>query len=366
MLGEISAFVTNRPFMNSSDKSAAPRASGIARLLSCLWTAVCGFGWSLVILWASLALFYNARWTWLGIVLGLAFASFGAWTLWLSRKPRLRWVFAGALVLVFAWFASLSPSQDRNWRPEVAVLPRAYIDGDNVRITGVRNFEYRSRHDFTVRYEEREVQISHLTSLDFFLSYWKVGPVGHTFVSFNFDNAPPLCVSIETRPEVGEGFAPIASLFKQFELIYVVGDEHDLVGSRVMYRPEETLLYRVRASPEMVQRLFRVYLQRINELAERPEWYHLLSNSCTINIVRYANKAGREGGFHFGHLLNGYSDRYLYDSGVVDTSLGFEELRRRSWITDAVRAAYDSPDFSERIREGRPGIAPQSAAAAEK
>ena len=48
-------------------------------------------------------------------------------------------------------------SHDRNWRPEVAVMPRAVIDGDGVRLTGVRNFDYRSRNDFTVRYEEREV-----------------------------------------------------------------------------------------------------------------------------------------------------------------------------------------------------------------
>ena len=101
-------------------------------------------------------------------------------------------------------------------------MPRAFIDGDRVRITGVRNFTYRTRDDFTVRYEEREVSLSHLTGIDFYVSYWSVGPVGHTFLSFIFDNALPLSISIETRPEVGEGFDPIASLFKQFELIYVV------------------------------------------------------------------------------------------------------------------------------------------------
>ena len=56
------------------------------------------------------------------------------------------------------------------------------------------------------------------------------GLVGHTFLSFIFDNALPLSISIETRPEVGESFNPVASLFKQFELIYVVGDERDLVA----------------------------------------------------------------------------------------------------------------------------------------
>ena len=103
----------------------------------------------------------------------------------------------------------------------------------------MRNFSYRSRNDFTVRYEEREVQLSHLTGLDFYVSYWSEGPVAHTFVSFIFDNAPPLCISIETRPEVGEGFNPIASLFKQFELIYVVGRRHDLVGVQTNHRQRE-------------------------------------------------------------------------------------------------------------------------------
>jgi len=64
------------------------------------------------------------------------------------------------------------------------------------------------------------------------VSYFTEGPVVHTFLSFIFGNAPPLSISIETRPDVGEAFALVASLFKQFELIYVVGDERDIVGVR--------------------------------------------------------------------------------------------------------------------------------------
>lgn len=233
-------------------------------------------------------------------------------------------------------------------------MPQAFIDGDRVRITGVRNFDYRSRHDFTVRYEEREFLLSHVTGLDFYVSYWREGLVGHTFLSFIIDNAPPLSISIETRPEVGEGFDPIASLFKQFELIYVVGEERDVVGVRTNHRRETTYLYRLNTSAEDARRLLMVYLKRINELHDRPEFYHLLSNSCTINIIRYANAIGRQGRFDIRHFFNGLIDSYLYHSGRIDTALPFDELRRRSLINPAAQTAGDGPDFSQRIRASLP------------
>jgi len=175
-------------------------------------------------------------------------------------------------------------------------------------------------------------------------------------LSFIFDNAPPLSISIETRPEVGEGFAPIASLFKQFELIYVVGNERDVVRVRTNYRRETVYLYRLNAPADNARRRLLVYLARINELADRPEFYHLLSNSCTINIVRYANAAGRVGRFDIRHLLNGLLDSDLYHSGRVDTTLPSDELRRRSLINEAAQAADDAPDFSDRIRASLPAI----------
>jgi hypothetical protein len=99
-----------------------------------------------------------------------------------------------------------------------------------------------------------------------------------------------------------------------------------------------------------------VYVARINELAEHPEFYHLLSNSCTINIVRYANAAGRVGNLDIRHVLNGLVDSYLYRSGRMDTTLPFDELRRRSLINDAAQAADGAADFSERIRASLPTV----------
>lgn len=306
---------------------------------------------ALLVTWATLAIYYsNLPWPWARLALAAAFALFAVWALWLSRRRSMSVVAAVLFLGIVGWWIAIPPSHDRNWRQEVAVMPRAFIDGDRVRFTGVRDFDYRSRNDFTVRYEEREVRLSDLKAIDFYVSYFMEGPVGHTFLSFMFDNAPPLTISIETRPEVGEGFAPIASMFKQFELIYVVGTERDLVGVRTNHRGEPTYLYRLNSSADDARRLLLAYLDRINQLADHPEFYHLLTNSCTINIVRYANAAGRKGRFDIRHLLNGLIDSYLYHSGRINTDLSFEELRQRSLINPTAQAADNAPNFSEQIR----------------
>jgi len=328
----------------------------LARSVRWLITIIFFLVTALLITWATLAIYYsNLPSASVRIGLAAAFALFAVWALWFSRRRSMSAIAAVLFLCVVGWWwLAIPPSHDRNWRPEVAVMPRATIDGDRVRLTGVRNFDYRSREDFTVRYEEREVQLSHLKSIDFYISYFLEGPVGHTFVSFIFDNAPPLSISIETRPEVGEGFAPVASMFKQFELIYVVGSERDIVGVRTNHRGEPTYLYRLNSSADDARRLLLVYLARINELADRPEFYHLLTNSCTINIIRYANAAGRQGSFDIRHLLNGLIDSYLYHSGRINTDLPFDELRRRSLINEAAQAADAAPDFPERIRAALP------------
>ena len=311
-----------------------------------------------VVLWATLALYYsNLPWAWARVILAAAFAVFSVWALWMTRRLRMGLGVAVLLVAIIAWHISIAPSHDRPWRPEVAVMPRAIVDGDRVRLVAVRDFSYRTARDFDVRYNEREVYLSHLTSLDFFISYWgrDSGPVAHTFLSFRFDNAPPVAVSIEVRPELGEGFDPVASLFKQFELIYVVGEERDIVGLRTTHRHETVYLYPIRAEPEGVRRLFLVYLQRINQLADQPEWYSLLKSNCTLNIVRYARVAGGTSGFDLRHYLNGWVDRYLYSRGLLNTTLTFAELRSRSRILDTTGpGGEDASAFSRRIRSTLP------------
>ena len=126
-----------------------------------------------VITWTTLAIYYsNLPWSQLRLALAVVFAAFAIWAFWVSRRRYMPLVAFALVVGIIAWWITIAPSHNRNWRPEVAVMPRAFIDGDHVRITGVRNFDYRSRNDFTVHYEEREIDFSHLTGLYFYVSYW--------------------------------------------------------------------------------------------------------------------------------------------------------------------------------------------------
>lgn len=333
--------------------------SWLRRLPRWAWASLKFIFLCLMVAWATLALhFSNLPWAPVRTALAIAFAGFAICAIWIIRRRRWRWAFTAVYACVVIWFALIPPSNDRPWRPEVERPARAEINGDHVRFINFRNFTYRSRDDFDVRYEEREVDVSRLVSVDLLISYWMPGPVAHTFLSFNSDDgSPPVCISIETRPEIGESFDPLASMFKQFELVYVVGDERDIVRVRTNYRNEQVYLYRIHATPDAIRALFRIYLDRINSLADRPEWYHLLKNNCTINIIRYSQAVGGpHRRFELSHFLNGLIDAYLFHLGILDTGMPFNELRRRSNINEAALAAGDVEDFSALIRKGRPGI----------
>jgi hypothetical protein len=75
-------------------------------------------------------------------------------------------VATGAVVLVAAlavgWWVRLRPSNDRDWRPEVARLATAEISGERVTVRNVRNFRYRAVEDFDQRWEERSYDLSRI------------------------------------------------------------------------------------------------------------------------------------------------------------------------------------------------------------
>jgi hypothetical protein len=310
-----------------------------------------------MVVWGTLAIYYSNLISWLRISLAVLFAC-GSLTLLLGQPPlRYRvFIFLAAFVLLVVWWLTISPSNDRDWQPDVAVLPWAEIDGDRVTIHNIRNCNYRTEIDYDVRHYDKTYDLSRLNTVDLFLVYWGSPMIAHTMLSFGFREGGYVCISIETRKEKGETYSPLKGIFKQYELTYVVADERDVVRLRTDYRGENVYLYRLKARPELIRDVFLNYLARITSLKKDPEWYNALTSNCTTNIRGHTRPYVGNSTWNWRNLLNGYVDQLAYDRGTLDQQLPFVELKRRSLINARAQAADQALDFSRCIREGLPGV----------
>jgi hypothetical protein len=281
------------------------------------------------------------------IVLALVWTARPVWRLWLA--------FAALFLAVQTWWLSIEPSNDRPWLEDVSRTARARFEGDLVTIENVRNFHYRSETDYDPHWETRTYDLSQIVGVDMFLSYWGSPMIAHTIASWEFADGSHLAISIETRKEVGEQYSAVLGFFRQFELYYVVADERDVIGVRTNHRGEDVYLYRLKTPPPVARAILVDYLETVDRLATHPKWYNALTHNCTTTIRRHAQHVAPRNPFNWKILVNGYIDELGYERGTIDTSLPFEELKRRSDITQKGIAAGDAPDFSERIREGLPG-----------
>jgi hypothetical protein len=312
--------------------------------------------------WASLAIYYAELLT-PPLRLGLA-AAFGGGTLlaFLCLRNRRRTLlgFAAAFALVLLWWLSLAPSNRRDWQPEVAVLPHATRDGDRVTLHDIRDFDYRTEQDFDARYYDRTFDLRTLDAVDLIAVYWAGEAIAHIMVSFGFAGEH-VAFSIETRKERGEAYSSLAGFFRRYELIYIVGDERDLIRVRTNYRDpqEQVYLYRTRAAPETARRLFLEYVERINQLHERAEFYNTLTTNCTTDVWLLVRALTGRLPLDWRVLLSGHFPEYAYDLGTLDTSLPFPALKAESLINEKAHAADQAPDFSRRIRAGLPRPPPR-------
>lgn len=311
-----------------------------------------------VTLWSVTALHFDVRVPWLRTPLALAYV-LGLLAGWVFLKPRAAaGLTAGGFVAVLAWWFTLAPSNDRDWQPDVAVLAHAEVEGGRVTVHHVRNCDYRTETDFDVRYYDQTYDLAALRSVDLIMVYWGSPHLAHTMVSFGFEGGDYLCFSIETRKRKGQAYSAIRGLFRQFELIYVAGDERDLVRLRTNYRQgEEAYLFRLKMPPEKAREFLLGYVRRFNSLREAPEWYSALTHNCTTSI-RMQRAAADRAPWDWRFLLNGHFDELLFKWGMVDTRLPLEELKQRCHLNARARAADQAADFSRRIRDGVPGITP--------
>jgi hypothetical protein len=285
--------------------------------------------------------------------IGIGLVSIGTWLIGRSKAKSFLIYLVIFAALIF-WFFSIPASNDRDWLPDLARLSWAEIDGDAITVHNIRNCEYRSETDFTPAYYDRRFDLRKLDAVDVIAVYWMGPAIAHIFLSFGFTDGEHLAVSIEARKEKGEGYSTLKGFFRQYELYYVVADERDVIRLRTNYRrdpPEDVYVYRTRGAIENGRRLFLAYMEKINALKARPEFYNSLTTNCTTNIWMNTRVNPDHIPFSWKVLLSGYVPEYLYERGLLDTRFPFPELQRRSHVNARAQAADAAADFSRRIRQ---------------
>lgn len=288
---------------------------------------------------------------------GLAAASaLVAVAVWKQVAPRISGLLLAGLaaVLIGVVLRALpEPSNDRNWVASHAQSATTQATAAGLRLRKVRNFRYASSGEVTRQsWEERSYDPARLDSVWFGISrFGSVPGVGHVFVSFGFDDGRYLAVSVEARREQHESYDPLRGLFRAYETIYVIGDERDIVAVRSNVWHDDVHLYPVRATREAIRGAFVEMMARADALAQAPEFYDTLFNSCSSNLARHANRVAP--GLiprSLRVVFAGFSDGLAHELDLFDYDGTLAQARARFRVNERAAGDVDAGDFSARIR----------------
>src|SRR5690606_24555855 len=139
-------------------------------------------------------------------------------------------------------------------------------------VHNVRHCKYLEKDSYIPDWHDKQFRLSDIRAVDFLVMPFPNTPsLAHTLVSFEIarPHAPPeyMAVSVETRRERGESYGAWKGSARQYELMYVVGDERDIIESQTNVSKRDVYLYRSTATPEKAQQLFVDIMGRANQLA---------------------------------------------------------------------------------------------------
>lgn len=258
------------------------------------------------------------------------------------------------LLLIVAGFLAVHPSNEREWSVGQEQFPYATFDGTHVTVHNLRNFEWKKDGSVIERWEVRTFDLDKLATAWFGLAPFERenrGPA-HTFLSFGFSDSQYVAISIEARRERDEDYSLLKGILRRYEVIYVIGDERDLVRMRTNVRDDDVYLYPIRTPPAKARQLFVEMLERANALKTEPEFYNTLTNNCTTNILDHANRI-TPGKVPYGKevLLPGYADELAQRLGLIEDDVPIEQVRARYLVNTRALKFAEDPDFSRRIRQ---------------
>jgi hypothetical protein len=259
----------------------------------------------------------------------------------------------GGLLL---WWTRLAPSNEGQWSDDVARMTTGTVKGSQVTLHNVRNFDWRSKTDYTQRWETRTYDLDRLRSVDMIMSYWGLPAIAHMLISFGFDDGTHVVFSVEIRRQTFQAFSEIGGFFKEFELSIIASDERDVIRVRTNVRGEDDYLYQLRMPLSAMRSLFLGYVDEANALIEAPRFYNTITVNCTTLVYHMMKRIVGYLPLDYRLLLSGYLPEYVYSVHGLNQNFSIDELRSRGRITDRAKQSDRSPNFSQDIRQGLPGV----------
>ena len=323
-----------------------------------LWLALLWLAVLLLNLWAVAAIYVDCRVAALRLPLSVVYVAVVIFAAIKVKRGKALACLCCFCVVLLWWFA-LQPTNEADWRADVARTAWAEINGNQVEVHNVRNCDYRTETEFSNCWSDRSFDLSQLRGVDFFFVNWGIAWIGHPIVSFDFGNGQHLAFSIEARYKAGQTYSSVLGFFRQYELIFIAADERDVIRLRTNFRKdEEVYMYRTNITPEIARKLFSTYVTRLNRLRDHPEWYNALTRNCTTTLDHEISQdLPNPKPWTYRLLLNGTLDQLLYERGrLVTAGLPFPELKEREHINPYAHTIGQAPDFSTLIRVGRVGF----------
>lgn len=259
------------------------------------------------------------------------------------------------LTVWLAWWLSQKPSLYRDWSEDQSKLADISFSWNTVNIKNVRNYKYNTTTNYVPWYYDKIYATDEIESLYYIIEPFSTNDwPAHTMLSFWFSGWTYISVSAEIRKEKWESFDPLLWLMNQYEIVYIIWDENDLVKLRANYRKDDVFMYPINTPKENIKELFLSVMHRADKLSKEPEFYNTLWNTCATSILNHTNNLRKEKiWWNKQILLPSHSDEIAYRLWLIDTMLPLPEARSYYKINELSLQYWNDMKYSDKIRKER-------------
>ena len=237
------------------------------------------------------------------------------------------------IIVSMIFYFLRTPSHDRQWGQGQEKLPQVKFSDHHVKVKNFRDFDW-ATEPIVSHYKELDFDLNQIESVTVGVSHFsKHESIAHVFIIFGLQDHEDIAVSVEARRSIGEEYTITGGLTFSFDLAYFLASKNDLLSIR-QQRNERVYLYKTIADESTAQAFFVKIAERVNELYETPEFYHILFKNCASQVIDEIEKITEVKFPFFEKTFSpGSSGKVLFEMGLIETDgNNFEQMKEFSQI----------------------------------